>query len=53
MLKQRLLVGIIGGADGPTVMSVTSDISWLSVCGLIIVAVIVAVVIYRNKKKKQ
>ena len=51
--KESDSIGIIGGADGPTVMSVTSDISWLSVCGLIIVAVIVAVVIYRNKKKKQ
>ena len=51
--KDATSIGIIGGADGPTVISVASDISWLSICGLIIAAIIVALVIYLNKKKKQ
>ena len=48
-------IGIIGGADGPTSISVTSNLSWLSVCGFIgiIVAIIFIIfIIYRNKKKK-
>ena len=49
--KESASIGIIGGADGPTVISVASDMSWLGICGLVIVAVIVALVIYRNKKK--
>ena len=51
--KDSTSISIIGGADGPTVISVASDMSWLGICGLVIVAVIVALVIYRNKKKKQ
>ncbi len=48
-------IGIIGGADGPTAIFVTSKINWPSVCGLIcvmIVTILVAVIIYLNKKKK-
>ena len=48
-------VGIIGGADGPTAIFVTSNINWLYVCGfigIIVVAIWVALFIYRNKKKK-
>ena len=47
-------IGIIGGADGPTAIFVTSNINWLHVCGLIgiVVAVLVVLYIYRNKKKK-
>ena len=47
-------VGIIGGADGPTAIFVTSNINWLYVCGFIgiVVAILVALFIYRNKKKK-
>ena len=48
-------IGIIGGADGPTAIFVTSKISWMSVCcviGALIVAVLVALIIYRSKKKK-
>ena len=51
--KESTSIGIIGGADGPTVISVASDMSWLGICGLIIAAVIIALVIYRNKKRKQ
>lgn len=51
--KESTSIGIIGGADGPTVISVASDMSWLSIGGLIIAAIIVALVIYRIKKKKQ
>ena len=47
-------IGIIGGADGPTAVFVTSSINWPRVCGLIgilIAAVLIAVIIYHNKKK--
>ena len=48
-------IGIIGGADGPTAIFVTSQIRWLNVCRLIsviIVAILIAVIVYLNKKKK-
>ena len=46
-------IGIIGGADGPTAIFVTSNINWLLVCGfvgMIAAAVLVVLFIYRNKK---
>ena len=47
-------IGVIGGADGPTAIFLTSKINWLSVCGLIGVIIVAALVvlIYHNKKKK-
>ena len=48
-------IGIIGGADGPTATFVTSQIHWMSICKLIsviIVAILIAVIIYLNRKKK-
>ena len=48
-------IGIIGGADGPTAIFVTSNIHWPSVYGLIgviIVTILVALIIYLKKKKK-
>ena len=53
--KEASSVGIIGGADGPTAMFLTSQIQWINVCKLIsvvIVAVLIAVIIYLNRKKK-
>ena len=44
-------IGIIGGADGPTAVFVTSNTNWLSILGVIVVAILVVVLIYRNKKK--
>ena len=47
-------IGIIGGADGPTAVFITSGTNWLnvfSILGVIAVAIFVAVLIYRNKKK--
>ena len=44
-------IGIIGGADGPTAIFVTSGVNWLCIIGVIVVAIFVAVLIYRNKKK--
>ena len=46
-------VGIIGGADGPTAIFITSSNNWLNIYSLIAVialAVLVAWIIYRNKK---
>ena len=54
-------IGIIGGADSSTAMLVTSSIiRWMYVCGfigiiaaaVIVVAILVALFIYCNKKKK-
>ena len=53
--KEASSIGIIGGADGPAAIFVTSQIQWMSVCKLIlviIVAILIAVIIYHNKKKK-
>ena len=44
-------IGIIGGADGPTAIFVTSGTNWLSILGVIVVAILVVVLIHRNKKK--
>ena len=47
-------IGIIGGADGPTAVFITSGTNWLnvfSILGVIAVAIFVAVLISRNKKK--
>ena len=51
-------IGIIGGADGPTAISVTSEIIWQNVFGLVaviivpIVTIVIAVIVYLKKKKK-
>lgn len=47
-------IGVIGGADGPTAIFVTSKMNWLGVCGLIGVIIVAALValIYHSKKKK-
>ena len=48
-------IGIIGGADGPTAVFVTSGTNWGNIYGLlgvIVVTILVVFVIYRNKKKK-
>ena len=53
--KEASSVGIIGGADGPTATFLTSQIHWINVCKLIlvvIVAILIAVIIYLNRKKK-
>jgi len=48
-------IGIIGGADGPTAIFVTSKIDWPIVYGLIGVIIAIALItliVYLNKKKK-
>ena len=48
-------IGIIGGADGPTAIFVTSGTNWMGLCsvlGVIAVISLVVFLIYRNKKKK-
>ena len=49
-------IGIIGGADSPTAILVTSGIiKWIYACGfigIIVVAILVALFIYCKKKKK-
>ena len=53
--KESTSIGIIGGADGPTAMFVTSQINWPSVCGLIgaiVVTILIIRIIHHNKKKK-
>ena len=46
-------VGIIGGADGPTAIYITSGTGWLniySLIGLIALTILVVFMIYRKKK---
>ncbi|MBP3655136.1 MAG: sodium ion-translocating decarboxylase subunit beta [Clostridia bacterium] len=47
-------IGIIGGADGPTAVFVTSRINWPGVFGLIgvIAAVIGIVLVIRHRKRR-
>lgn len=48
-------IGIIGGADGPTAIFLTSKINWQSIYGLIgviILTILVVFIMYLNKKKK-
>lgn len=48
-------VGVIGGADGPTAVLITSNSDWVSICCLtaVIAAVVLLVlVICRRKRKK-
>jgi len=48
-------IGIIGGADGPTAIFVTSNTNWLLVSVslvVIVAAVLLVLAVYRNKKKK-
>ena len=51
--KEAASIGIIGGADGPTAIFVTSNINWLNI-GCWIGAILVAIVLItcRNRKKK-
>ena len=51
--KEASSIGIIGGADGPTTVFITSDPNWLtiySLIGLIALAGLIALIIYRKKK---
>ena len=54
-ISQAASIGIIGGADGPTAVFVTSSINWLRMCkwlGPLVVAIVAVVLICRKKKKK-
>lgn len=56
-LMQNSSVGIIGGADGPTAIFVTSSFSPLSVllvaAGAVLVVAAVVVAVYRHNKNKK
>ena len=46
-------VGIIGGADGPTAIFITSETNWLRISGLIgliVVTILVVFMIYHRRK---
>ena len=46
-------IGIIGGADGPTAIFVTSRINWPGVCGFVgIIAVAIVVILMIRRKQK-
>lgn len=54
--KESASIGIIGGADGPTAIFVTSNFNGVSVCGLIcilILTVLVVLMICRHRKQKE
>ena len=44
-------IGVIGGADGPTAVSVTSSINWWAVALIAAAAAVVIVLCVRKKKK--
>lgn len=47
-------VGIIGGADGPTAVFVTTYLNWFDIACIIVgVIAIIAAIIYFVKKRKQ
>ena len=51
--NQAATIGIIGGADGPTAIFVTSGTNWLnlwSLTGIIVVIILVALFLWRRKK---
>lgn len=53
--REAASIGIIGGADGPTAIFVTSNMDWLKVLGwisVIIAAILVGLVIHRSRNKK-
>lgn len=53
--KEAAAIGIIGGADGPTAVFVTSNTNWLTICGLlgvIIVTILVGFMVHRTRNKK-
>ena len=51
--RESASVGIIGGADGPTAILVASNMDWLTVFLVLIVAILLVLcIICRNKKKK-
>ena len=53
--KEAASIGIIGGADGPTAVFITSDPNWLHIyglIGLIALIILVAFIIYRKKKSR-
>ena len=52
--REAASIGIIGGADGPTAIFVTSNTNWLNIgifLGAALLIIFVAI-IYHNKKKK-
>lgn len=44
-------IGIIGGADGPTAIFVTSTVSPALVAGIVAVVILVCLVIIKTRKK--
>ena len=53
--RKAASIGIIGGADGPTAIFITSNVNWQHICGLlgiILMAILIARIIYRNRNKK-
>lgn len=53
--KDAVSIAVIGGADGPTSIFVSSNVNWLPVCvfaGIIVAVALMILFVYRNKKKK-
>ncbi len=48
-------IGIIGGADGPTAIFVTSSLSIVSIItiAVVVAAVVVGIVVFLKRRKKQ
>jgi Na+-transporting methylmalonyl-CoA/oxaloacetate decarboxylase beta subunit len=46
-------IGIIGGADGPTQIVVTSALNWYEIAAIVLSAVVLAVIIIRAAIKRK
>lgn len=51
--KEAASIGVIGGADGPTAIFVTSKINWFAmVSGIAAIIIIIVAIIYFFRRKK-
>lgn len=46
-------IGIIGGADGPRVIFLTSNFSWLNLSFIAIICIVIFGIVFRILRKKK
>jgi len=51
MGADKVSVGVIGGADGPTAIFVSSSVNWGLVAGAAVILAAIVVFVIRKKKK--
>jgi len=52
--KNSADIGIIGGADGPTAVFVTSSINWfdITLIGIVVVVAVILIIYFIKRRKK-